>query len=398
MRRALALGILSAIATSSPAALGGEEPLAGRIDASLARAARFLADAQSPDGAWRSATYGMYRDGPVLTPYVMSALFFLPEGRDSFRRGVDYLLSLAGREDLPYPVLTATMASRVVVLETKDERRLRAQARFLALARSRQLTEELGWSPDDPEYGGWGFSIDPPRKPEAGRLRERFFESNLLATIFGLAALRSARVPPSDPAWAKALAFVKRCQNWEDDPEKRDERFDDGGFFFIPGDEAQNKAGSGTDRFGRRRFRSYGTMTADGLRALLQCGLPKDHPRVAAALGWLERRFSASRNPGDFEEGREVLRDGMYYYWAWSAAHAFARAEVRSTRWAEALAEELLRRQGKDGAWRNPYTAGTEDDPLIATPWAASALAIARQALSAGAPAASTRRWTPRSG
>jgi squalene-hopene/tetraprenyl-beta-curcumene cyclase len=390
MRRALALGILAAVAFSSPAR-AGEGPIVGRIDESLARAARFLVDAQSPDGGWRSTTYGMYRDGPVLTPYVMSALFFLPQGgpaaRESFRRGVQALLEMSGREDLPYPVLTATMASRVVVLETKDERYLRAQAAFLALARSRQLTEDLGWSPDDPEYGGWGFSIEPPRKPEPGRLRERFFESNLLATIFGLAALRSARVPPSDPAWAKALAFVQRCQNWEDDPAKRDERFDDGGFFFIPSDEAQNKAGNaGTDRLGRKRFRSYGTMTADGLRALLQCGLPKDHPRVAAALGWLERHFSASRNPGDFEEGREVLRDGMYYYWAWSAAHAFARAGVRSTRWAELLAEELLRRQARDGAWRNPYTAGTEDDPLIATPWAASALAVARQALTGEGP------------
>jgi len=381
----IAAAFLLAAAVLPAAGAADEPPLAGRIDDSLGRAARFLADAQSPDGAWRSKTYGMYRDGPVLTPYVMSSLFFLPQGgprgRKSFRRGADYLLGLAGREDLPYPVLTATMASRVVVLETKDERRLRAQAAFLATARSRQLTEDLGWSPDDPEYGGWGFSIDPPRKPEPGRLRERFFESNLLATIFGLAALRSARVPPSDPAWAKALAFVKRCQNWEDDPAKRDGKFDDGGFFFMPGDELQNKAGSGTDRSGRKRFRSYGTMTADGLRALLQCGLPREHPRVAAALGWLERNFSASKNPGDFEAGREVLREGMYYYWAWSAAHAFTRAGVRTTRWAELLAGELLRRQDRDGAWRNPYTAGTEDDPLIATPWAAAALAIARQAL-----------------
>lgn len=384
MRRTIAPGILAAIAISSPAARAGEEPLPARIDASLARAARFLAEAQSPDGSWRSAAYGMYRDGPVLTPYVMSALFFLPEGRDAFRRGVDYLLGWAGREDLPYPVLTATMASRAVALETRDERRLRAQETFLKLARDRQLTERLGWSPEDPEYGGWGFSLEPPLKPAPGSLRPPFFESNLLATVFGLAALRSARVPTSDPAWSKALVFVKRCQNWEDDPAKRDDRFDDGGFFFIPGDEAQNKAGNaGSDRLGRKRFRSYGTMTADGLRALLQCGLPKEHPRVAAALGWLERNFSASRNPGDFEKGREVLRDGMYYYWAWSAAHAFARAGVPPARWAEPLAGELLRRQGGDGAWRNPFTAATEDDPLVATPWAASALEIARQALAA---------------
>ena len=57
----------------------------------------------------------------------------------------------------------------------------------------------------------------------------------------------------------------------------------------MPGDEAQNKAGrtAGTDRFGHVRMRSYGTMTADGIRRLLRCGLAEDHPRVAAARrGW----------------------------------------------------------------------------------------------------------------
>ena len=68
------------------------------------------------------------------------------------------------------------------------------------------------------------------------------------------------------------------------DPARADPAFDDGGFFFIPNDPGQNKAGpAGTDRHGRQRFRSYGTMTADGLRILIRCGLPATHPRVVAA-------------------------------------------------------------------------------------------------------------------
>jgi hypothetical protein len=50
-------------------------------------------------------------------------------------------------------------------------------------------------------------------------------------------------------------------------------------------------------------------------------------------------------------------------------------------RWAEALAEELLKRQRADGAWVNPAVLVREDDPLVATPFAMAALAISRSVL-----------------
>ena len=52
--------------------------------------------------------------------------------------------------------------------------------------------------------------------------------------------------------------------------------------------------------------------------------------------------------------------------------------------WAEALAEELLRRQHSDGSWVNDAVEVREDDPLVATPLAAGALAVCRDALSVG--------------
>ena len=232
-----------------------------------------------------------------------------------------------------------------------------------------------------------------PRKPPPGKPKELLHESNLAATVFALAALRSAKVPAGDPAYAAALVFVKRCQNFSDEPSAADRKFDDGGFFFIPNDELQNKAGAaGKDRHGRARFHSYGTMTADGLRALVRCVLSAEEPRVAAARRWLERNFNAAHNPGVFAAEREELRDSTYYYWVWAVAHAFQSLRVRTietsvegggkkTDWAVALTEELLRRQRQDGAWANRFTDAKEDDPLIATPWAASALAICRAVL-----------------
>ena len=375
-----------------------------RIDAALVKAAHYIVAKQSADGAWRSETYGALRDGPALTPYVMSCLFFLPQGGDealgAFRQGVDYLVGMVGEDGtiltgphgLNYSVYTAASASRVVVLEDRSPTHMRARAAWLDYARSRQLTAALGWGREDPEYGGWGFSMDPPRKPPPGGPKKMFCQSNLSATVFGIGALRSARVPHSDPAFQAALAFVRKCQNFAEDPAQADARFDDGGFFFIPGDPLQNKAGiAGTDRFERERYHSYGSMTADGVRALLQCGLEPTHPRVMAGRRWLERNFAAHTHPGRFAPDREVLREATYYYYMWAVTHAFARLRVTEietadghVRWAEAIVDELVSRQRPDGSWSNPFTDAKEDDPLVSTPWAAAALANCRHAITTG--------------
>jgi hypothetical protein len=71
--------------------------------------------------------------------------------------------------------------------------------------------------------------------------------------------------------------------------------------FFSPTDPVWNKAGmAGTDRSGRLRYHSYGSATADGLRALFRCGLPPEHRRVVAARSWLERHFSVGSSPASY--------------------------------------------------------------------------------------------------
>jgi squalene-hopene/tetraprenyl-beta-curcumene cyclase len=249
---------------------------------------------------------------------------------------------------------------------------------WLARLRERQLNASLGWSRSDADFGGWGYSPAIPRKPAAGEMRGLGVESNLSATVFALGALRVSKVPSDEQLWQDALVFVDRCQNFADDPKQRDARFDDGGFVFkSSADGSLNKAGlAGVDRLGRERFHSYGSMTADGARALLACGRAQDHPRVLAARQWLIRHFDATRNPGTFQADREFIRDSSYYYWCWSIAHALTRLDVREIKWESALAEELIKRQRSDGSWKNDASAVKEDDPLVATPFAAAAMVI----------------------
>ncbi len=338
----------------------------------------------------------MFKDGLSLTPTVLKALAFGPDvagSADARRRAGGYLIERVrpdgsidgGRFGMVYPVYTASASAIVLTFLDVPEGR-KARDAWLRELRRRQLTEDLGWDPGDPAFGGWGYSIEPQSRDDADSTFGQHADADLSSTLFAIGALRIAGATAEDPAIRKALAFVERCQNVADDDRDGDPRFDDGGFFFSTTDPVRNKAGAaGIDRHGRTRYHSYGSTTADGLRALLRCGLSRDHPRVVAARRWLETHFSATSNPGTFEPARAADRDATYFYYAWSVAHAFRalgiaeiESEGRKVAWAEALSDELIRRQHDDGTWSNRFTASKEDDPLVATPFAAGALGNCR--------------------
>jgi hypothetical protein len=376
-----------------------DEGPGARVDRALRGALRTLIAAQSPDGAWRSSTYGAMQDGLSLTPTVLKAVTFGPDldgSATARRRAAEYLRARVradgsidgGPFGLTYPVYTASAAVIALTYLNLPEGR-RARDAWLRELRGRQLSEDLGWEPGDPAYGGWGDSIEPPRQDEADSPWANPGDADLSSTLFAIGALRIVGVAADDPVIRKALVFIERCQNLAANDRAADPRFDDGGFFFSTTDPVRNKAGvAGTDQHGRMRYHSYGSATADGLRALLRCGLAKDHPRVVAARTWLEAHFSVSSHPGSFEPAREVERGATYFYYAWSVAHAFRAlgiaaisADGHKLAWAEALASELIRRQRDDGTWVNPFTASKEDDPLVATPFAVGALGICRTLL-----------------
>jgi hypothetical protein len=209
--------------------------------------------------------------------------------------------------------------------------------------------------------------------------------SNLSATLLVVGALTLSGVPADDPALVLARGFVERCQN----------RValcrvapcpTDGGFFFSPAVPDANKAGMVT-WVGRTRPASYGSMTADGVRALQRLGVTDARSTEAAA--WLEFYFDAEKNPGVFARGAEVRRASAYFYWTWTAAHALRSlgkrelaTEKGTVDWASALVAAVLARQRPDGSWKNEATEMREDDPVVATSLAMAALLVSKSAIS----------------
>ena len=366
-----------------------------QIDDAIDRSIGYLLSQQHEDGTWRSKTYGAMRDDLALTATIAKSLM-LASPSDQTHQACERALTalrhwIASPPQqrtlrLEFPVYTAALAA-IVLHRSGDLENREAAVLWLDLLCEHQLTERLDWSPTDLSYGGWGYSVFPPRKPSGDFGARLPFESDLSSTLFAISSLRLCGVTVDDPAIRSARVFIERCQNFTDDATAADPLFDDGGFHFAPGCPVQNKAGiAGTDRNSQVRFHSYGTATADGIRALLAAGFKPDHPRVVAARRWLEMHFDATSNPGVFESAMEQDRDAPYFYWCWSVAHAFHRLDVhtikhgeREINWAANLANELLRRQNVDGSWTNRFSFMKEDDPLVATPLAAAALAICRE-------------------
>lgn len=382
-RRSFLLGsTLAALSSCSQRRKPSEEPpLSERVDRARTRGADFLLSQQSADGGWRSDTYGTLKDGTALTPLALNALLATaPQRQEAIRKAADFLAAMT-RPSYGFDFAIYTAALTVSALShARCPERPKAREAWLRELKSRQLTEDLGWKPDDCEYGGWGYSRDLPRKPRQGELRLPLIESNLSATTSALDALTAAGVPAMDTILGKALLFVKRCQNWQDEEARREPAFDDGGFFFIYADPVRNKAGvAGMDRQGQTRYHSYGSVTSDGLRCLAHCGLGDEEPRRRAAAEWLRKHYQPGQHPGDYAEKRRMDRMAVFYYFSASASKEPAgslRIDTgkgwRTVR--ESLAEDLIARQKEDGSWINPAHAIREDDPITATSLALTAL------------------------
>jgi hypothetical protein len=352
--------------------------------APLRSALAFLAARQSRDGAWRSDHYGAFRDGDALTPLVLWAVQTAPRlmaPGGMFARGIRWMERWTDAQvkdedsSARYPLFAASYAAQVFASAGDKSR-----AAFCAAMIERlRVSGALGWPASDPACGAWGDSPFPPRLPRDIHPPPDMLAPNLSATLLGVRALaagdRAAKL-------ADARPFIESCQNFAAVPASE---FDDGGFVFAPDDSVRNKAGAaGRDTAGRARYHSYGSATCDGLLALDVCGLPHDHPRMAAAAGWLRQHCAGMGQTGQWMVGRAEARESLAFYYAQgfsdTLAALAAHPDFRS--WAATqqrlLASDLVGRQREDGAWEGMASDSCEDDPVLATAFGVRALARIR--------------------
>ena len=313
------------------------------------RGIAYLFKRQNADGSWTSNTYGLLRSGHSLPPFVLNALLDagVPKADARLTKALAFLVPHITEEGAlgvtagDYPCYATALALRAVV-------RLHDQShplvpRLTAWLRTQQMSPENGWAESDPAFGAWGIGGQPRRAPNSGHV-------DLSMTRHVLEALAQAGIPTADEAMRNARVFVRRCRNA------------DGGFFFSTVETGANKAGE--DSTG---YLAYGTTTADGLICLLSTGAPDTAP----SLAWLRRYDHPALPPGFATAARRRYAEGLRYYYADAAVRAFRAAGLRRS---VPFAAMLEKAQRPDGSWSNPEVLVKEDDPLIATAFAVSAL------------------------
>ncbi len=346
------LGIAAAAGRPAP-------PSHEQTDPAIARGTRWLYARQSADGTWKSEAYGMMASGQSLTPFVLQSLLSAPDrDEEAIRRALgtmrealerDGALGMADPGLVDYPSYASAMGLRCF-LRGGDPKSAEQLVDWL---RGQQLADPLGWRPDFSGYGAWGTGGAPRRAPASGHV-------NLSMTRYVLQALAHAGVAPDSHVMRRATRYLERSQ------------LADGSFVFSTVQVEANKAGGP----------GYGTATADGVLALLATGAGVDDPRVRAGVEWLVAHHRVDVVPGLEDAPGGGWRTAMIYYYRALSAEVFLRCGVEQAPagrdWRRDLRGALAREQRADGSWKNDNFLMKEDDPLVATSLALSALLAAR--------------------
>ena len=340
---------------------------------SLTRGVDWLAAQQAADGGWHSRTYGQLKDGAAVTSLILESLGHcdtathekhaaaIKKGFDFLDRGLEKSGTIASPDgSLDFPTYAAALyltARRRLGLATAGP----ARRKLLEYLLGAQVVEARGFKPESPSYGGWDFlGQDDAQAITTG--------TNISVTRYVLEALaQEPGVAGQASGIPKAIelgkAYVLRCQR------------PSGGFAFTCEPMSlNNKAAFADEKLADPR--PYGTATCDGVMALLACGVGITEQPIQNAVKWLVEHPSLELVPG-FEglPPEAGWQRGLRYYYFAALSRVlavFPLSELAPRR--ELLVKQLISLQAKDGSWVNESDRMRENDPLIATALAITAL------------------------
>ena len=326
---------------------------------------------------------GQMRPDAGITSICLTALAAKPakerskSENEALEKGIRWLLSQQ-REDgsfsqrTPnYVTCAAVMAIHASGVSGAEAALAKAQRYLVAM----QNAEKGGLSPEDRDYGSYGYG------------GQRGGRGDLSNTQFAIEALRLTGLKSDDEVFAKALVFLRKCQNLpgkgsfrgphggQGEAKKVVRAGEDGGATYYPGTTV---VGYDETSDGEMIPRSYGSMTYALLKCYILAGLPKEDPRLKAALSWAGKNFTVDENPGakpGLEE--KVKYQGLYYYYLTMArAYHFGGIDkVGKKDWRQRLRQKLIEEQEDDGSWVNEKNGRWyEQSPIICTAYALIAL------------------------
>src|SRR5207249_6978653 len=137
----------------------------------------------------------------------------------TIKKGVAWLAKFAkpdgtldpGPDGFDYPAYTAALTIKALSHATGKEH-VQARDAWVKYLKERQLTEKLGWKPEEKQYGGWGYCRVIPKKPEPNAFAPPLIEANLSATVLALDAPPAAGGPDPE-VHAEAAGLLRQRRN-----------------------------------------------------------------------------------------------------------------------------------------------------------------------------------------
>ncbi|MEL6740210.1 MAG: hypothetical protein AAFP26_06110 [Planctomycetota bacterium] len=347
------------------------------------RAVAYLRAQQGELGGWRHNPDGP--NFPAISALVLTGMLMDPriDQRDpQVARGIDYVLGFTQPDGgihagvLPSYNTAICVSMLSLVRSPEAASGVRAGVAFMRGLQYHEGSTGGAEAPDfnepvpldHPYYGGVGYGRHG--RPDLSNL-----------SIF-LQGLHDAGVSAEDPAFERALVFLRRVQMLGDVNEMDyADGSTQGGFIYatVPNAESidaipgQSYAGeieeTLTDGTRARRLRAYGSMSYAGFKSLLFADLPRDDPRVVGARSWAEAHYTLDENPG-------MGMQGLYYYFITlsRALDAFGEHEIAGRDWRADLVDRLEGLQQDDGSFAPQASRWMEDDPVLITAYAVIAL------------------------
>jgi squalene-hopene/tetraprenyl-beta-curcumene cyclase len=359
-----------AATATAETATADAKALAEKRKAAVAKAVAFILAKQNPNGSW-----GDEKAGIGVTGLATQALLFAGKTvkDEPVKKAVDLIVKTQKEDGGIYDDgglanYCTCIAVQVLVKADKEAYAAPIKKAMAFLTKHQwddveSVDKQEKADKNDPRFGGAGYG--------------KSARPDLSNTQYFADALQAAGVPKDDPAWARMLVFVSRCQansETNDSAVTKIVTTDDGGFVYSVAGGGESKANTVDLPDGRKGLRSYGSMTYAGFKSMLYASVSKDDPRVKAALAWIQKHWGFDENP-------EMGQSGLYYYYQTSAKalKAFGKKEVLDARqrphdWRAEITESILKRQKDDGSWANPADRWFEGFPLVPTAYSVLAL------------------------
>ena len=319
--RCLAILLLlgGAVAVPRPAAALDAEHRA-LADEAIERGIAYLRQSQNPDGSWTPQT------GPAVTGLVISSMLErsdIDANDPTVAKGLRYILDRVQPDGSIRDGENGILANYNTAICLSALSRVKGNPEAAAAIPGAQtFLKGLQWSVGDVTPDGQTITREHPYFGGAGYGRNG--RPDMSNTQIMLQGLHDSGLSSEDPAYARALAFIARCQGTPgNDYFPAGTLVEDGGFIYatsinkdhpdIPVSYANpdlvDEARAGRPVSG---LRGYGSVTYAGFKSFLYANLDRDDPRVVAALEWIQNNYTLDQNPGMPEA---VKNQGLFYYY-----------------------------------------------------------------------------------